>query len=534
MIRTFGAVTGIDNKGLDDGGNPTLNGSAIDSKVLNNETYYNIDAKTRRTGTMPVNSGDVAAVSYHRSGTSLHIIPATGYTDGVDDATVITDADFVDTNFPTTVNMFGLQGAMPDNGAVAYNPSNVDVNIANGKHASSKVNGNANYVAANLRRGITFWAGKNDGTAYGIGDNITVTSLHGGGNLLQLTPPPLTYLSSYTQTFSIVYSKYGTYAFVSAYNGTQYNVYVYNRTTGAILQTFTNVYYTLLCVHYDEVSANAYLYYLSNGSPGSTMVMTIRVSDWSNQANVTVNSTNGADGCWRAQGAVDYVNNCVYIARSYQPSSQYFVNKHASLGASTYAWTDIAIGDYRWYNGMMADPSCKGFFVDSGGTYLYTVGSYYSSPNTTVTLYKITTSTGAVTTYSPTAENCGTSGMSMTPANVDSNGLIWIHCGNGIIYKINPSSMTLSQRLASGSKLGGSNCWGYWDSANSCYWYHDDGNGRIYQADVNFNNLNMGFTSLGSLGTLASPCSALFVTGEQLCKLGYPWSLICKSVKISS
>ncbi len=62
------------------------------------------------TGTMPDNNGDVAAVSSHAAGTSIHVVPAEGYTDGVTDATVITDADFVTGNIRATINIFGIAG----------------------------------------------------------------------------------------------------------------------------------------------------------------------------------------------------------------------------------------------------------------------------------------------------------------------------------------------------------------------------------------------------------------------------------------
>ena len=62
------------------------------------------------TGTMPDNDGDVAAISYHRDGTSIHVVPAKGFTDGIADAVVITDADFVTGNIKAGINLFGLAG----------------------------------------------------------------------------------------------------------------------------------------------------------------------------------------------------------------------------------------------------------------------------------------------------------------------------------------------------------------------------------------------------------------------------------------
>jgi hypothetical protein len=62
------------------------------------------------TGTITNNAGDTPAVSSHRSGTSIHVVPAAGYTDGTDDASVITDADFVAGKIKAGENIFGLAG----------------------------------------------------------------------------------------------------------------------------------------------------------------------------------------------------------------------------------------------------------------------------------------------------------------------------------------------------------------------------------------------------------------------------------------
>lgn len=60
-------------------------------------------AKGKRfVGTMPNNAGDVACVSAHASGTALHVIPATGYTDGSDDASTVAGADVILGNVLTT------------------------------------------------------------------------------------------------------------------------------------------------------------------------------------------------------------------------------------------------------------------------------------------------------------------------------------------------------------------------------------------------------------------------------------------------
>lgn len=96
-------VRNISLTAVDTGG-----GTAAEDQILDGEIAYSQGAEL--TGTMPNNAGDVAAISYHRDGTSLHIIPAEGYVDGIDDAVVITDADFVATNIAHNIEIFGLTG----------------------------------------------------------------------------------------------------------------------------------------------------------------------------------------------------------------------------------------------------------------------------------------------------------------------------------------------------------------------------------------------------------------------------------------
>ena len=118
-------------------------------------------------GEMPNNAGDVAAVSSHADGTSIHVIPATGYCDGADDAAVITDADFVAANIANGISIFGVAGSalvatgnaavgdvlspktfsnttgvgrtgtMPNRGAVEITPSAVQQTIEAGYHNGS-------------------------------------------------------------------------------------------------------------------------------------------------------------------------------------------------------------------------------------------------------------------------------------------------------------------------------------------------------------------------------------------------------------
>ena len=89
-----------------------LTGDAIVDDVLAGKKFYKDDAKTQLTGTLPNNAGDVNAVSFHSGGGgTIHVIPAKGYTDGTDDASVITDADFVVTNIKHNVEIFGSTGS---------------------------------------------------------------------------------------------------------------------------------------------------------------------------------------------------------------------------------------------------------------------------------------------------------------------------------------------------------------------------------------------------------------------------------------
>jgi len=148
------------------------------------------------TGTMPNNAGDVAAVSAHMdAGTVLHVVPATGYTDGSDDAVTIdlatVDADLAAANIKHNVALFGVTGSydteavspievatvlsgkigyvngvkitgtMPDNGTVSTDISAkaTEVTIAAGKHSGSGVvkiaaAEQAKIIAGNIKNGI--------------------------------------------------------------------------------------------------------------------------------------------------------------------------------------------------------------------------------------------------------------------------------------------------------------------------------------------------------------------------------------------
>ena len=110
-------------------GGKTNFGNVIPAHVLapdkfSGAAYINAD------GTMPNNAGDVAAISSHSGGGgTIHVVPATGYTDGSDDASVITDANFIDGNIKSGVDIFGLAGS--------YAAVNYATGVSNGSLAGS-------------------------------------------------------------------------------------------------------------------------------------------------------------------------------------------------------------------------------------------------------------------------------------------------------------------------------------------------------------------------------------------------------------
>lgn len=108
--KIFVDASGEEVAGTNDGSGDTSDATANAGRILAPYTAYVAAGKV--TGAMPNNAGDVAAVSYHADGTSIHVVPAEGYTDGTDDAVVITDADFVAENIKSGVNLFGKDGSM--------------------------------------------------------------------------------------------------------------------------------------------------------------------------------------------------------------------------------------------------------------------------------------------------------------------------------------------------------------------------------------------------------------------------------------
>ncbi|XID92491.1 hypothetical protein ACF3MZ_29185 [Paenibacillaceae bacterium WGS1546] len=63
-------------------------------------------------GTMPHRSGDTVALASSVSGTTLKLRASAGYRNGTSDNVTITDPNFVETNIPEDISLFGLQGRL--------------------------------------------------------------------------------------------------------------------------------------------------------------------------------------------------------------------------------------------------------------------------------------------------------------------------------------------------------------------------------------------------------------------------------------
>lgn len=82
----------------------TINGTAVDADVLTGKTYYNTDAKVKRTGTM-INRGAMTITP----GTTNQVIPA-GYHNG--SGIVQGDTDLIAANILSGKNIFGVVGTV--------------------------------------------------------------------------------------------------------------------------------------------------------------------------------------------------------------------------------------------------------------------------------------------------------------------------------------------------------------------------------------------------------------------------------------
>lgn len=102
---------GVDILGVT--GTFTQDSDAVAAEILATKTAFVNGSKV--TGTMPNNTGTVASVSAAMGeGTTLNVVPAAGYTDGVDDASSVdlaaVDADLAAANIKQGVTVLGVAG----------------------------------------------------------------------------------------------------------------------------------------------------------------------------------------------------------------------------------------------------------------------------------------------------------------------------------------------------------------------------------------------------------------------------------------
>ena len=96
--------------------------------MKNGITGYNNGSKI--TGTMPIRSGDTAALASSVSGTTLKLRASDGYRDGVSDYVTITDADFISSNIRNGTDVLGITGSLVPGapnakGVIASNSSGI-------------------------------------------------------------------------------------------------------------------------------------------------------------------------------------------------------------------------------------------------------------------------------------------------------------------------------------------------------------------------------------------------------------------------
>lgn len=113
-------------------GTLALSGNAADSQVLSGQTYYNTDAKTKRTGSM---SNQGAWTS--RLGANGKVTIPAGYHNG---------AGYVDQ-------------ALPAKGAATYTPGRSNQTIGAGQYltGAQTIRGDANLLAANIKKGVSIF-----------------------------------------------------------------------------------------------------------------------------------------------------------------------------------------------------------------------------------------------------------------------------------------------------------------------------------------------------------------------------------------
>jgi len=95
-------------------GTLALTGNATAAQVLNTKTYYDNDLYTKRTGTMPDNSGiNYPTATQYLAGTPgiIDIYVPGGYHDG-SHIVGLTDANFIQNNLRANKSVFGLAGKL--------------------------------------------------------------------------------------------------------------------------------------------------------------------------------------------------------------------------------------------------------------------------------------------------------------------------------------------------------------------------------------------------------------------------------------
>lgn len=190
---------------IDKDGNPLigtleLTGNVADSQVLAGRTYYNTDAKTKRTGSMPNQGAKTAALNCGGS----YTIPA-GYHNGVGKVTANSLASQTSANAAAGeilsgktafVNGNKVTGSMPNKGALNWSGSNTTYSVPAGYYSGgtldSRPSYNAGVAAADNRtntNSANYKAGYNAGVAAGKSTQYNAASLSKvtGGNAQSLS-----------------------------------------------------------------------------------------------------------------------------------------------------------------------------------------------------------------------------------------------------------------------------------------------------------------------------------------------------------
>ncbi len=190
---------------IDKDGNPLigtleLTGNVADSQVLAGRTYYNTDAKTKRTGSMPNQGAKTAALNCGGS----YTIPA-GYHNGAGKVTANSLASQTSANAAAGeilsgktafVNGNKVTGSMPNKGALNWSGSNTTYSVPAGYYSGgtldSRPSYNAGVAAADNRtntNSANYKAGYNAGVAAGKSTQYNAASLSKvtGGNAQSLS-----------------------------------------------------------------------------------------------------------------------------------------------------------------------------------------------------------------------------------------------------------------------------------------------------------------------------------------------------------